>query len=201
VNPSSAGAGQHIIRYTFTANNGCSNAKTTKLVVFPAPVANAGADRFVLEGGSVQLLGSGSGNGVNFLWTPSQSLNNPAIPQPQAAPIEDFIYTLKVTSSDGCTAVDNVKVTILKALVIPNVFSPNGDGTNDRWEIRYLDTYPDATVEIFNRYGQPVFQSKGYSRPWDGTYKGNPLPAGTYYYIINPKNGRKQVAGYVDIIR
>ena len=85
--------------------------------------------------------------------------------------------------------------------MIPNTFSPNGDGIHDKWEISFLDSYPGATVEIYNRYGQIVFQSTGYKTPWDGTMKGNPLPAGTYYFIINPKNGRKQITGFVDIIR
>ena len=50
-------------------------------------------------------------------------------------------------------------------------------------------------------YGQLLFESTGYSKPWDGTFKGSPVPAGTYYYIINPKNGRKQMSGFVDVIR
>ena len=65
----------------------------------------------------------------------------------------------------------------------------------------HLESYPGATVEIFNRYGQLVFRSTGYTTPWDGTLKGKPLPAGTYYYLINPKNGRQQMSGFVDIVR
>jgi gliding motility-associated-like protein len=54
---------------------------------------------------------------------------------------------------------------------------------------------------VFNRYGQPVYHSIGYSIPWDGTYKGQPLPVATYYYIINPKNGRAAINGSVTILR
>jgi gliding motility-associated-like protein len=67
--------------------------------------------------------------------------------------------------------------------------------------IQYLETYPGATVDIFNRYGQLIYHSEGYTKPWDGTINGNPVPVGTYYYIVNPKNGRKQMSGYVDVIR
>jgi gliding motility-associated-like protein len=200
-NPAAAGVGRHTIRYTYTGTNGCSTFKEMTAIVFPVPTANAGADRFVLEGGSVQIMGSGSGNGISFLWTPPAALNNRAVAQPMASPSDDITYRLLVTSSDGCTATDDVFVSVLKAPVIPNVFTPNGDGINDRWEIKYLESYPGASIEIFNRYGQKVYESIGYSRPWDGTVKGNPLPAGTYYYIINPKNGRKQMAGFVDILR
>jgi gliding motility-associated-like protein len=90
---------------------------------------------------------------------------------------------------------------VLKSLVIPNVFSPNGDGINDKWQILYLETYPGSTVDVYNRYGQIIFHSVGYSNPWDGTYKGKPVPAGTYYYIIDPKNGRSKYTGFVDVLR
>jgi hypothetical protein len=46
-----------------------------------------------------------------------------------------------------------------------------------------------------------VFRSEGYTKPWDGTYKGNPLPTGTYYFVIDPKSGRSKVAGYVTIFK
>ena len=84
---------------------------------------------------------------------------------------------------------------------IPNVFSPNSDGINDVWAIQNLNTYPDATVAIFNRYGQTVFSSIGYLIPWDGKYNGGDLPVGTYYYIIDTKKGRTPVSGSVTILR
>jgi gliding motility-associated-like protein len=72
---------------------------------------------------------------------------------------------------------------------------------HDRWVIEFLDSYPQSTVEVFNRYGQKVFESRGYAKPWDGTTNGKALPIGTYYYLIDPKNGRKPLSGFVDIIR
>lgn len=199
--PQSAGAGNHTIRYTYTATNGCSNYAEQPITVFPVPLIDAGSDRFVLEGGNSVLSGSGSGNGLRYAWSPSTGLNNANIAQPTVTPVNDITYTLTVTSADGCVATDEVFVKVLKTPDIPNTFSPNGDGIHDKWEIKYLNTYPGSTVEIYNRYGQLVFQTTGYTKPWDGTFKGKPLPAGTYYYIINPKNGRKQMSGFVDIIR
>ena len=89
----------------------------------------------------------------------------------------------------------------LSLLSIPNTFTPNGDGINDTWEIKYLDYYPKSTVNIFDRWGQKVFSSIGYPIPWDGTYKGTVLPSGTYYYIIDPKNGQAVFSGWLAIIR
>jgi gliding motility-associated-like protein len=200
-NPKVAGAGNHTIRFTFTAANGCVNFKEQTVSVFAVPAIDAGPDKFVLEGGSTVLSGTGSGNNISYAWSPPTWLNNVSIPQPTVTPTDDIVYKLTGTSADGCIASDEVSVKVLKTPTIPNTFSPNGDGIHDTWEIKYLDTYPGCTVEIYNRYGQLVYQSKGYNRPWDGTLKNKPLPAGTYYYIINPKNGRKQMSGFVDIIR
>jgi gliding motility-associated-like protein len=199
--PQTAGAGNHTVRYTYTGNNGCTNYLEQRISVFPLPSVDAGPDRFVLEGGSGVLLGSASGNGLTYTWSPATGLNRTNIVQPIITPTDDITYTLTVTSADGCTANDKVFVKVLKAPNIPNTFSPNGDGIHDKWEIKYLNTYSGCTVEIYNRYGQLVFQSTGYNKSWDGTFKDKPLPAGTYYYIINPKNGRKQMSGFVDIIR
>jgi gliding motility-associated-like protein len=104
-------------------------------------------------------------------------------------------------SQDGCSATDQVSIKVLKDIKVPNAFSPNGDGLNDTWKIAYLESYPGAMVQVYNRYGQLVFNSRGYGKEWNGTYNGTPLPVGTYYFIIDPKNGRKQLNGSVSIIR
>ena len=92
-------------------------------------------------------------------------------------------------------------VKILKPVKPPNVFSPNGDGINDKWMISNLSDYPGAFVEIFNRYGQRIFYSAGYNDPWDGTLSGKPLPVATYYYVITLKNSFEPLTGSVTIIR
>jgi len=89
----------------------------------------------------------------------------------------------------------------LSSLSIPNTFTPNGDGINDTWEIHDLAYYPGSTVNIFNRWGQKIFTSVGYPVPWDGKYDGKMLQSGTYYYIIDPKNGQASIGGWVAIIR
>ena len=95
-----------------------------------------------------------------------------------------------------------ITVRVLTDLVVPNAFTPNGDGINDTWNINTLSfQYPDCTVDVFNRYGQQLFHSEGYSKPWDGTYNKKPLPVGTYYYIINLKNGAQPLSGSLTILR
>lgn len=69
--------------------------------------------------------------------------------------------------------------------LIPNVISPNGDDKNDVWKLEFISIlFPDATVEIYNQWGQLLFNSTGYDVPWDGTYEGTLVPDGNYYYVI-----------------
>lgn len=188
----------------YTVNsNGCNSDTITKaFTVYPYPVVDAGPDRVVLEGGSITLQPNATGNSLQYLWTPSTYLSNDKILNPVASNLlTDMTYTFTVTAQGGCAASDQVFVKLLKFPVIPNTFTPNNDGINDFWTIDYLDTYPGNRVQVFNRYGQLVFESYGYSKPWDGTYKGKALPVGTYYYIIEPKNGRAPMTGYVTIIK
>ena len=69
-------------------------------------------------------------------------------------------------------------------ILIPNAFSPNGDGTNDTWEVFSIIGNSDVIVEIYNRWGELIFYSKGYSDPWNGTYKDKPVMEGTYAYVV-----------------
>ncbi|HEY8387730.1 MAG TPA: PKD domain-containing protein [Parasegetibacter sp.] len=200
-NPASAGVGVHHLTYQFNASNGCKASANQNIEVFPTPTVNAGPDRYILEGQSEQMSGSGTGTGVGFVWSPAIFLTDVNDPRSIITPVDDTRYTLEATSEHGCKATDEVQIWVLKTPLVPNVFSPNGDGINDTWVIPYLSTYPDCTVEVYNRYGQLVFRSKGYSNPWDGKLKGTDLPVGTYYYIIEPKNGRLPMKGAVSIVR
>ncbi|SDH18979.1 beta-propeller fold lactonase family protein [Mucilaginibacter gossypii] len=86
-------------------------------------------------------------------------------------------------------------------LIIPNTFTPNGDGINDVWKIKNIEDYPKCVVTIYNRYGEQLLASNGYGIAWDGKYKGKDAPAATYYYLIDIKNGGKPLSGWVTIIR
>jgi len=97
--------------------------------------------------------------------------------------------TVKILSRDVCE------------VLVPNAFSPNEDGSNDTWKIPGLAGYPDCTIDVYTRHGQPVFHSKGYTTAWDGTKKGKQLPVGVYYYVITPSSDHKRLSGYVTIIR
>ncbi|MFB9842888.1 putative Ig domain-containing protein [Mucilaginibacter ginsenosidivorans] len=88
------------------------------------------------------------------------------------------------------------------SILVPNAFTPNGDGVNDLWHIDKLtESFPQCMVSVYARNGSLVFQSRGYHVPWDGTYKGTLVSAGTYYYVIDPEPGAPKLAGYVAVLR
>jgi large repetitive protein len=113
------------------------------------------------------------------------------------------VYKVTVTDVNGCELADSVSITgdYCMAIKIPNSFTPNGDGVNDTWNIPPLQYFPSCAVAIYNRWGQPVFKSIGYPKPWDGTYNNKSLPVGTYYYVIDLKNNTRPLSGYVTLIR
>ncbi len=88
-----------------------------------------------------------------------------------------------------------------ESIVVPNAFTPNGDGINDLWNIKSLTDFPQCTVSVYARNGSLIFQSRGYGKPWDGTYNGSPVPTGTYYYIIIPQSGLQKLSGSVTVLR
>jgi len=206
-NPTIAGSGTFTINYNFVANNLCTYATTTQVIVHANPTVNVPSEVHLLDGGQVTLNASASGDvPLTYKWTLSNGskatgLDHDDVAQPLASPSDDITYMLTVTTANNCTKSALVNVVVLKAPVVPNTFTPNNDGINDTWNIKYMDSYPNCTIDVYNRYGEKLYSSIGYPQPWDGTYRGAQLPAATYYYIINPKNGRKVISGSVTIIR
>ncbi|CAN5121129.1 hypothetical protein BH09BAC2_BH09BAC2_18200 [soil metagenome] len=180
----------------------CTDTAYTNIIVLEAPVVNAGPDLYILPGTSITLKPSVSGSDLSFVWNPATFLDNSTIKNPTVTGLQDTItYTLTVNNITGCKATDDVKITVIKQIIIPNTFTPNNDGVNDKWMIGGLESYYTAKVKVFNRYGQVVFESIGYSNPWDGSIKGKGLPIGTYYYIVEPAPGIKGLTGYVTILK
>lgn len=196
---------QHTTVYTVSVFNkhNCADTASVRVTVWKKPKAYAGPDKFVRKGKSVQLESGISGSNVSYSWWPPDYLDNPQLLQPKAAPTTAMVYTLTVTSNTGCgTSTDEVKVEVIDKLFIPTAFTPNNDGLNDRWEIITIEEYPNAMVEVFNRYGQRVYKSSGKNYvPWDGTFQGKPALPGVYVYVINLHNNTALHKGTLLLIR
>ena len=191
--------------YTLTVFNqyGCYDSAKQKVNVWKKPIANAGPDRKTRLGIPIALIGSVKGTDVNYYWTPSSNLSSVGLLKPMASPPVTTSYVLHAESRHGCGVnTDTVFVKVYEKVLVPNAFTPNGDGINDTWIIEPIELFDDAVTEVFNRYGVLVYRSKGYTKPWDGTRNGTPMPVGTYYYKIDLKIPKEPpMTGSVTIIR
>ncbi|GAB3935471.1 gliding motility-associated C-terminal domain-containing protein [Mucilaginibacter myungsuensis] len=184
-----------------TGQNDCFTYDTVTVHIDTPVTADAGPNKIIHVGQSVVL--EGKTDARSFYWSPAIGLNSADSLRPIATPIQDITYTLFTSSGNPCnyTATDQVFVRVYQNVVIPNTFTPNGDGVNESWNVGGLHTYATAITQIFNRQGELVFETKGYTKPWDGTFRGKPLPAGVYYYKIDLNIGSPLQAGWVSIIR
>jgi len=167
----------------------------------PPPKLNAGGTRYVLKGNMITLYPTVSNDTVQYLWSPNVDINDVTAKNPVVTGDIDRVYTLTVTDPRGCISQDTTLIIVSPALKIDNTFTPNGDGINDVWNITGLIAYQNATVDIFDRWGQKVFHSLGYPKAWDGTINGKPVPVGVYYYVINTNYNGQVLSGYVTVIR
>lgn len=196
--------GHYTVRLTVTNAVGCTSPVFEKeVVVYVQPVIDAGPSFTVPQGTLITFNPRANDSAkVTFLWDPAADLNNASLLRPTYVAMEDKVFTVTATGMEGgCTATDNITVKVLKPVKVPSAFTPNGDGVNDTWEITNLDAYPGCTVAVFNRYGQQVYSSAGYPVSWKGTTGGKVLPVGTYYYIIDLKNGFGRLTGSVTILQ
>lgn len=184
VNPPSGSTGYYVVVDNGT---GCPDSDTLTVTSNALPNVNAGPDVTIVIGQSAGIGGSPTTvtGGATLLWRPLPGLDNATIANPTASPTSTTVYTVTVTSAEGCIASDSMVVTVLPTIIIPDGISPNGDGQNDEWLIDGIEMFPNCNVEVYNRWGELLFQSPGYKEHWKGTYRGQDLPVGTYYYIID----------------
>jgi gliding motility-associated-like protein/uncharacterized repeat protein (TIGR01451 family) len=112
-------------------------------------------------------------------------------------------YAVTVTDYNECSVTGTATVRPMNeiCLIIPEAFSPNGDGYNDTWVIDHTQLYPDLEIKIFNRWGQKLWESeRGYEEPWDGRSNGVSLPLDSYHYIIDLNNGSRPIIGSITIV-
>jgi gliding motility-associated-like protein len=161
--------------------------------VWPNPVADAGRDDTTYQDVPIQLFGSG---GTTYQWVPNTYLDHDNIPNPifNSPDVGVFPIVLTVWEDDhGCSDEDTVIIVVLPQidLQIPDLITPNGDGVNDNWIIKYLDNITDPyTLDIYARGGAKVFSTTAYANDWNGTYKGKELPDGGYWFVLAIEGGK-----------
>ena len=191
--------------YVVTAQLGsCIKKDSIRISINPSPTVSAGPDVTIVAGDITVLQGVSSAG--NYLWTPSTGLNANNIANPTAKPDTTTRYKLSTANTFGCRSSASVLVTVLPYCLKPNgAFTPNGDGIYDTWFVTDgTACLSNVEVHVFNRYGNKVFESSNYRNDWKGTYQGQSLPIGTYYYVIKYTLINKRVIvlkGNVTILR
>lgn len=112
-------------------------------------------------------------------------------------------YTIEIRDRNNCLKkLGPIKIEDVQeeCIIVPNAFSPNGDGINDNWEIKNIERYPQATIKVYNRWGQLIYEARGDHDPWDGKYEGKLLPTGTYVYFIQLYEHGEPISGNITIV-
>lgn len=155
--------------------------------------------------GISKLTASG---GTKYLWSPAESLSNPNISNPIASPAATTVYHVTVTTTLGCFAEDSIAVNVSADLAkngiqIPNAFTPNGDGLNDCFGVKFLGAISDLKLSIYDRWGNRVFYTTNPNQCWDGRSKNQEISSGVFVYHVTATTlcGKIEKKGTVTLIR
>ncbi len=192
----------------------CSSDPVTTTInasdIIPVPVAAFDATPAIPISASVPLTVSFknlSTNADSYLWDFGDgSTSADANPQHTYTSKGSFTVKLTATNKNACTNTISLGKLVLRydvTIFIPNTFTPNGDGINDFFSVK-ITNLKEYRIQIFNRYGQQLYEAKDILKRWDGLFNGSPVPVGTYYYVITAttlNDDALKEAGYVTILR
>jgi gliding motility-associated-like protein len=190
--------------YSVSVFNGCTGSASATVNV-DNPILFACCDTLIESGNSTHLSSSG-GNIVKYVWTPSTGLNCDTCANVIATPTISTTYTVIGTDSLGCTIERTVVVIVEPTcanIIVPNVFTPNGDTKNDVFEIM-VGQVSSYSIFIYDRWGKEMYKSTDPTKSWEGTTEGGSIaPDGVYFYIIQSTCNSKtyKYQGYVQVIR
>ena len=182
-------------------NNDCM-IEASAIVYQPDPI---GIQMYISEvscrddnDGFIELRAIGGVPEYEYLWS-NQSISNN---------IYDLLpgqYIITIEDNNGCIKVDTLYVNYkdIECISPATVFTPDADGINDTWLLDKIELYPNAVVQIYNQWGQMVYETKGSYIPWNGKKNGIGaiLPANTYFYIIDLKNNTPAYTGPITILK
>lgn len=191
------------VQHTF-----CRVSDTVRAVVIvnELPVIKASkANDIDCSNGSSILTATG---GTVYSWSPGTAITGANTATPEVAPATSTTYTVQATDANGCRGSDSVWVNVSMnpatgGYYVVSAFTPNGDGKNDCFGLKFWGVIEQLDFSVFNRWGQRVFYSKDPGQCWDGTHKGLPQPAGTYVYKVKATTvcGEISRKGTITLIR
>ena len=196
---------------TITDINNCTTTNTVNIIDSSANInfmAWAEKDT-IYKGEIISLFSTNLGSNYNYSWTPTVGLSDATLPNPIADPTTTTTYIVEVQDAFGCYWVDSVTIYVLDVvcdepfIYVPNAFTPNNDGVNDYLKVEASVGY-ELTFQIYDRWGELVFETKNIDDKWDGNYKGKKLEQGVYVYHLNFRCYNHQVfkkKGNITLIR
>ena len=199
-----------IYRITAQDQYGCQKDTTVNVGQAPKILLDLPPSYDIERGDSVRLEPLYNNDDLVFFWSPASGLECADCPDPLAQPLDTTLYILTATDSVGCQVSDSVwvNVELILEVMVPNVFTPNNDGSNDRFYLigKGIASY---SLRIFDRWGRLIYDKAGLpandkSAGWDGTEKGEKVLSDTYIYQAEAQfldGTRKVVKGEVLLVR
>lgn len=189
-----------------TDTNGCTSSDLASIVVIN-PLVLSDFDTSIVIGDIINLPFNADTSVYNIVWTPSDGLSCDDCPQPSLQPLADVVYQLTVTDIRDCfsaTATYTVEIKPETFIKLPTTFTPNGDGVNDYifvegWGIKELLEY-----QIFNRWGEMMFETNNKEVGWDGHYKGTLQNNDVYVFKVRALTWRDEtqtLEGHINLMR
>ncbi len=183
-------AGNFTVTAFATNSTGCIDTTTQSLLVNPLPTVTMPNNITIQAGFPVTIPATYTPNVNTWLWSPATGLSCTNCSNPSAGPNFNTFYQVAFTDVNGCTNFGSILVQVLcqnSNLFIPNTFSPNGDGSNDKFYPRGVGLDRVKVLRIFNRWGEVVFEKRDFpindaNAGWDGTYKGKKPQADVYVF-------------------
>jgi gliding motility-associated-like protein len=203
-NPSYAYASsgsKQVWQWVQSSVGGCKDSIVKSLTVYPLPLAYAGVDTSVELGYSVELR---AGGGFSYSWFSAPGMGSTDVNNPMVTPSTTTQYVVRVEDANGCVAYDSVIVHVkdTQRIVPGTIVTPDGNGENDTWVVRNIESYPDAWVRVLNSRGMVVLDQTNYGNDWDVRNRnGDALPGGTYYYLITFRDTGKTYKGAITVLR
>ncbi len=190
--------------------NQCENTTTTVVVVYPQPIASfvATPNPVSISNTNIFFSNTSTGNSPLCIWDLGDGNYSDLQQFSHQFPNQDsgtYLVSLIVTNSFGCadTTYRTIVVKPDYSIFIPTGFSPNGDGSNEKFYVYYTNIH-EYHMQIFNRWGEQMFDSFDLTEGWDGSFKGNSVPEGTYVYRISysdSDNIKHQKHGTITLVR
>lgn len=187
-----------VVHLTIKTAEGCTITSSINIRVSGPEVEITSEKETLSPGESTRLFASGA---FTYVWEPAEGLSDPTASDPIASPERTTTYRVTGTDDIGCTATAEITITVDNEFNVspPKLFLPSSESF---WEIPQMDFFPECTVLIFNKQGLKLYEQKDYAQaPWNGTYNGQPVPSGVYYYVIRCDDATNVKSGSITLMR